>query len=53
MKNVTDKKTYEKPVLEKCGSMTEKTLKYCDTAGDCNPGSICYDHTCYCQCTCP
>jgi hypothetical protein len=27
MKNVTGKRTYEKPILEICGSMIEHTLK--------------------------
>jgi hypothetical protein len=44
----TDKKHYEKPMLEQCGTVTEKTL---NDDCQCPPPEVCYDGKCYCQCT--
>jgi hypothetical protein len=41
MQNVPDKKPYDKPTLEQCGSMNEKTLRVAPTYCHCtNPITI-------------
>ena len=43
MQKVSEKKTYEKPMLEVCGSLVEQTLKACPEGARCISG----------QCWCP